>query len=82
MDECPGSPPPQALPVTKRVTNSEILDLLVTGESGLFLEIRLDVYITVFECKTFEYKDMCAWEVLYDGFVRSSSELRSLCQRM
>jgi len=51
---------PQALPVTKRVSNSEILDLLVTGESGIFLEIPLDVYMTVFECKTFEYKDMCA----------------------
>jgi len=53
MDECPGCYffSPQALPVTKRVSNSEILDLLVTGESGIFLEIRLDVYMTILSVK-------------------------------
>lgn len=42
----------QALPVIMRVTNREILDLLVTGEPGRFLfGIRYDVYITVLSVK-------------------------------
>jgi hypothetical protein len=41
-----------------RVTNREILDLLVTGEPGRFLfRILCDVYITVLS-KTSENKDM------------------------